>query len=85
MKSICLLTLSFILSFFFMAQAQSPKKQKRVSPLSPIEEVEGLPHVLIIGDSISIGYTLPTRSTTKRKSEPAPNTDQWWPHYQRGN
>ena len=29
--------------------------------MTPIEEVKGLPHVLIIGDSISIGYTLPTR------------------------
>ena len=67
MKSICLLTLSLILSFFFMAQAQSPKKQKRVSPLSPVEEVEGLPHVLIIGDSISIGYTLPTRALLQGK------------------
>ena len=38
-----------------------PKKAKRINPMTPIEEVKGLPHVLIIGDSISIGYTLPTR------------------------
>ena len=67
MKTIGSLTLSFILSFFFMAQAQSEKKQKRVSPLTPIEEVEGLPNILIIGDSISIGYTLPTRALLKGK------------------
>ena len=67
MKTIGSLTLSFILSFFFMAQAQSEKKQKRVSPLTPIEEVEGLPNVLIIGDSISIGYTLPTRALLQGK------------------
>ena len=67
MKSIGLLTLSFILSFFFMAQAQSEKKQKRLNPLATIEEVERLPHVLIIGDSISIGYTLPTRALLKGK------------------
>ncbi len=29
--------------------------------LVPIEDVAGLPRVLLIGDSISIGYTLPTR------------------------
>ncbi|MDE0818717.1 MAG: SGNH/GDSL hydrolase family protein, partial [Pirellulaceae bacterium] len=30
-------------------------------PLSPIEDVPGLPRVLLIGDSISIGYTLDVR------------------------
>ena len=35
--------------------------------MTPIEEVKGLPHVLIIGDSISIGYTLPTRELLKGK------------------
>ena len=35
--------------------------------MSPIVEVKGLPNVLIIGDSISIGYTLPTRSLLKGK------------------
>ena len=44
-----------------------PKKTKRINPLTPIEEVKGLPHVLIIGDSISIGYTLPTRELLKGK------------------
>lgn len=53
------LLLSIVSSTFF-AFAQ-PKKAKRISPMTPIEEVKGLPHVLIIGDSISIGYTLPTR------------------------
>jgi GDSL-like lipase/acylhydrolase family protein len=28
----------------------------------PIEDVPGLPRVLLIGDSISVGYTLPTRA-----------------------
>ena len=53
------LLLSLVSSTFF-AFAQ-PQKAKRISPMTPIEEVKGLPHVLIIGDSISIGYTLPTR------------------------
>jgi len=35
---------------------------KRPDPaLAPIDDVPGLPRVLLIGDSISIGYTLPTR------------------------
>ncbi len=67
MKSIFLLTLSFILSFFSLAQAQLKKKPVRINPLIPIEEVAGLPNVLIIGDSISIGYTMPTRALLKGK------------------
>ena len=43
------------------------KKAIKYSPLSPIIEVGGLPHVLIIGDSISIGYTLPTRALLQGK------------------
>ena len=35
--------------------------------MTPIEGVKGLPHVLIIGDSISIGYTLPTRALLQGK------------------
>ena len=52
-----------VVSFLFacFTHAQTPKP-KRVNPMTPIEEIKGLPHVLIIGDSISIGYTLPTRA-----------------------
>jgi acyl-CoA thioesterase-1 len=67
MKSIRLLTLSFLFSFFSQAQAQPKKKTVRVNPMAPIEEVKNLPHALIIGDSISIGYTLPTRALLKGK------------------
>ena len=35
--------------------------------MTPIEDVAGLPRVLLIGDSISIGYTLPTRELLKGK------------------
>ena len=55
-----------LLSFSFL-EAQTKKKPVRVSPMTPIEEVAGLPNVLIIGDSISIGYTLPTRVLLKGK------------------
>ncbi len=50
------------------AQAPRPEKggERRKDPaLAPIEDVAGLPRVLIIGDSISIGYTLPTRELLK--------------------
>ena len=57
-----LLTALSVLFFFSLALGQSSKKPDRVNPLSPIAEVSGLPNVLIIGDSISIGYTVPTRA-----------------------
>ena len=56
-----------ILTFFTVSGFAQPKKAKRVNPMTPIEEVKGLPNVLIIGDSISIGYTLPTRELLKGK------------------
>jgi len=36
--------------------------------MQAIEDVAGLPRVLLIGDSISIGYTLPTRALMKGKA-----------------
>ena len=66
MKKIIFQTLSLLFTFVTITSAQT-KKAKRVNPMAPIEEVKGLPHVLIIGDSISIGYTLPTRTLLKGK------------------
>ena len=46
------------------AQAPSPERggeRKKDPAFAPIEDVVGLPRVLLIGDSISVGYTLPTR------------------------
>ena len=41
---------------------QPKKKQARINPVfAPIEDDASLPRVLLIGDSISIGYTLPVR------------------------
>jgi acyl-CoA thioesterase-1 len=40
----------------------APPREKRVNPaMLPIEDQAGLPRVLLIGDSISIGYTLDVR------------------------
>ena len=47
-----------------LGQAQN-NKAKRPNPMAPIEDQPGLPRVLLIGDSISIGYTLPTRELLK--------------------
>ena len=66
MKKIIFQTLFLLFTFVTITSAQT-KKAKRVNPMAPIEEVKGLPHVLIIGDSISIGYTLPTRTLLKGK------------------
>jgi len=42
------------------------KAKRRVPPvLKPIRDVEGLPRVLLIGDSISMGYTLEVRRLLK--------------------
>lgn len=36
--------------------------------LAPVQDVAGLPRVLLLGDSISIGYTLPVRELLKGKA-----------------
>ena len=52
-------------SLIFSVNAE--KEAAKSGPFTPIVEVEGLPNVLIIGDSISIGYTLPTRALLQGK------------------
>ena len=51
------------------------KTKKKVKParkpnaaMAKIEDVPGLPRVLLIGDSISIGYTVPVRTMLKGKA-----------------
>jgi acyl-CoA thioesterase-1 len=52
--------------------AETAKKPARVKPpdpaLQPITDVAGLPRVLLIGDSISLGYTLHVRELLKGKA-----------------
>jgi len=44
------------------AAKPTPRPKRRANPaLKPIRDAPGLPRVLLIGDSISMGYTLPTR------------------------
>ncbi|MBT3374400.1 MAG: SGNH/GDSL hydrolase family protein [Lentisphaerae bacterium] len=45
------------------------KRPRRPNPaLQQIEDVKGLPRVLLIGDSISMGYTIPTRGLLDGKA-----------------
>ncbi|MBI3880298.1 MAG: SGNH/GDSL hydrolase family protein [Verrucomicrobia bacterium] len=50
------------------AKAASKSKPSADSSLAPVEDVPGLPRVLLIGDSISMGYTVPTRALLKGKA-----------------
>lgn len=55
-----ILALLFLPLFAFPCFAQ-----KKANAMSPIVDDPALPRVLLIGDSISIGYTLPTRAELK--------------------
>ncbi len=69
-------TLPFLLSgvfaVFLTAQADTSAKKAAPRPpnpaYAPIEDVAGLPRVLLIGDSISIGYTLAVRDLLQGKA-----------------
>jgi len=69
MKSI--LILSLFASIAIAAETpKAPVKRERKpnAAMAKIEDVAGLPRVLIIGDSISIGYTLDVREMLKGKA-----------------
>ena len=48
----------------------APKQQKaaKSGPMEQVVDIEGLPRVLLIGDSISIGYTVGVRNLLKGKA-----------------
>ncbi|MDR3406471.1 MAG: SGNH/GDSL hydrolase family protein [Chthoniobacter sp.] len=51
-------------ALFAQAPAPAPEKggeRKKDPSLAAVEDTAGLPRVLLIGDSISMGYTIPTR------------------------
>jgi len=56
------LSLLFLTCLTAVCSAQTQKKK---GPMAPIADVPGLPRVLLIGDSISTGYTLPAREALK--------------------
>jgi hypothetical protein len=48
---------------------ETSKVQKQPNPaFAEVEDIAGLPRVLLIGDSISIGYTVPVRELLKGKA-----------------
>ena len=70
MKTVALLCLAVLTSAAFAQAPKAPvKKERKPSPaLAQVQDEPGLPRVLIIGDSISIGYTLDVRALLKGKA-----------------
>ncbi|MDF1816185.1 MAG: SGNH/GDSL hydrolase family protein [Verrucomicrobiales bacterium] len=57
------------LAAFGSTSSFAQKKDKKVNPaMAEVEDVAGLPRVLLIGDSISIGYTVPVRKLLEGKA-----------------
>lgn len=67
---VCLGIFLLLFSLSVIVQAQAPKKKpKRVNPaMVKVDDVAGLPRVLLIGDSISIGYTPGVRTLLEGKA-----------------
>lgn len=55
------LVLPAVMLFSTAVYAQAAKQADKDQPMKPVVEREDLPRVLLIGDSISIGYTVPVR------------------------
>lgn len=64
------LFLSFVLPTLAITAQETKAKAKRAPnpAYAAVEDVAGLPRVLIIGDSISIGYQIPLREILKDKA-----------------
>jgi hypothetical protein len=60
--------LVFLVALDAFAAAPAEKKPAPQPVLAPIQDVAGLPRVLLIGDSISMGYTLPVRKLLEGKA-----------------
>jgi lysophospholipase L1-like esterase len=74
MKLILLLPFCFLAAIATLPAAEPAAKAKAKAKRAPdpayakIDDVPGLPRVLLIGDSISIGYTIPVRELLKGKA-----------------
>lgn len=71
MKKVLTLVLSIALGAGAVVADEKKKTKAKKKPnaaLAPVEDVAGLPRVLLIGDSISIGYTVPVRQLLKGKA-----------------
>lgn len=58
----------FVPAFAQTATPKVAKTAKKDPAMEPVTDVSGLPRVLLIGDSISIGYTVPVRDLLKGKA-----------------
>ena len=72
-SSLALLVVAGVLSQFALADKPAEKAARTAArkpqpALEPIQDVPNLPRVLLIGDSISIGYTIPTRELLAGKA-----------------
>ena len=68
MKTALVPALLVTLAAGLFAQAPKPAPKAPNPVTAPITDVPGLPRVLLIGDSISMGYTLPTRKLLEGKA-----------------
>ncbi|MCX6624019.1 MAG: SGNH/GDSL hydrolase family protein [Acidobacteria bacterium] len=62
------LTIFLLLLTPLLAAAQEPGAAKPNPAMQPVTDQPGLPRVLLIGDSISLGYTLPVRKLLQGKA-----------------
>jgi acyl-CoA thioesterase-1 len=62
------MNLRYLVAGLLVVLPVSPVRAQAPDPQAPIKDEPGLPRVLIIGDSISIGYTLPTRELLRGKA-----------------
>lgn len=68
-NSIFTAVIIFSLGSHLRAEVGKKTKAKKIDPArAPIVDVAGLPRVLLIGDSISLGYTLDVRELLKGKA-----------------
>jgi acyl-CoA thioesterase-1 len=68
-KSLCVFFIVFgVLHAQDITKKTDAKKREPGPVLKPIEDVPGLPRVLLIGDSISMGYTMPVRKLLEGKA-----------------
>lgn len=63
-----LLIASLVSAFAQTATPKTTKPAKKDATMEPITDLPSLPRVLLIGDSISIGYTVPVRDLLKGKA-----------------
>src|SRR5262245_8631343 len=57
-----------LLALLLLPASAFAQKDKPDPTLAPIKDEPGLPRVLLIGDSISMGYTIPVRELLKGKA-----------------